>query len=467
MNETALSPLTDTIRPVGLAAFDSLRAEDEPWLAQCYAPPPDFPLMASWRSALIFGDVGSGKTALRLALEREWCLPGAKPSVLLVRWPMTIVPTLELAGMELVLRHVGQLMDVVARTLLQHLDRYPVNWGAMPSWGRNTLTWFVQRHLQGDLAHHVASLEGKVSLEGLALLRDVATASVPDVLYPGTPTPLIIAELVRALQVIGLEGVRVLVAGLEPWVAVDTKHLAEHLEGFLSALALFEHPRFAYTMLLPSALESPLWSAGGVACRRAVPYSLKWDTQMLRAVVELRLAVALEEANFTLEHLGPAEALLGCLKRCGGRSPRGWLEMIRPFIATYLVETEKQGKRKPLTVDQCLAVQERHPPRLFMDLDTGHVTVGWREVAGLQSGQQALLRYLYQHRGQTRRRRDVYRAYLEGTGRKLPAKEFEKDYAGTLDNAIYRLRQAIEPDPAHPVLVVTVKGKGFRLDNAW
>jgi DNA-binding response OmpR family regulator len=88
-------------------------------------------------------------------------------------------------------------------------------------------------------------------------------------------------------------------------------------------------------------------------------------------------------------------------------------------------------------------------------------------VSGLQAGQQALLDYLYRHRGQTCDRRDVYRAYLEGTGRELPAKEFAKDYASALDNAIYRLRQAIEPDPTHPVLVVTVKGEGFRLDNAW
>lgn len=458
---------TDTNPPVGLAALDSLRAEDEPWLAQCYTPPTDFPFMAGWRSALIFGDVGSGKTALRLALEREWCPPGTKPPVLLVHWPLTIAPAPERAGMELVLEHVGQVMDVVARTLLQHLGQYPAGWGAAPSWARNALTWFMQRHFQGDLVHHIASLEGKIPAEGLALLRDAATASVPDVLYPGTPTPLIIAELVKALQVIGLEGVRITVDGLEPWVTADAKRLAGHLEQFLSVLALFEHPRFAYTILLPSALESPLWSAGGVARRRATPHSLKWDTETLRAMIERRLSLALGEVNFTLEQLAPAEALIGWLERCGGRSPRGWLERVRPFVATYLAEIDKQGERKPLTAEQCLAVQERNPPRLSMDLDTGRVTVGWREVTGLQSGQQVLLHYLYQHRGQVCRRRDVYRAYLEGTGREVPDTEFEKYYAGTLDNAIYRLRQAVEPDPAHPVLVVTVKGEGFRLDNAW
>jgi DNA-binding winged helix-turn-helix (wHTH) protein len=467
MQSDSIAGQAATISSLGLVAFDSLRAEDEPWLAWCYVPPADFPLMARWRSALIFGAEGSGKTALRLALEREWCPPGMKPSVLLVRWPLTLALSRELAGTELVMEHVGMVMHVVSRSLLLHLGQHPADWGSASPWAHNTLIWFVQRHFQGDLAHHVASLESQVSEEGLALLRHVATASVTDVLYPAAPTPLILAELVKALQAIGLEGVRITVDGLEPWVATDAERLAAHLEQFLSALALFERPRFTYAMLLPSALESPLWSAGSAARRRADCYSLQWKAEQLRVIVERRLALALGEVDFTLERLGSLEQLIRWLEGCGGRSPRGWLETIRPFLFTYLAESEREGERKPLTEKQCFAVQEWHPPRIFVNLDTGQVTVGWREVTGLQAGQKALLHYLYQHRGQLCRRRDVYRAYLGGTSRELSHKEFAKDYASTLDNAIYRLRQAIEPDPAHPVLVVTVKGEGFRLDNAW
>jgi DNA-binding response OmpR family regulator len=452
---------------LGLTAFDSLQAEQETWLAQCYVPPADFPLMAGWRSALIFGDAGSGKTALRLALERDWHPPGVKPPVLLVHWPVALAPVSERTGTALVLEHVGQIMDVVARALLQHLVRYPEDWGAAPSWVQNTWAWFVQRHWRGDLAHHVASVESQYPAEGLALLRQMALASVPDILYPGTPTPLVIAELVKALEVVGLAGVRIVVDGLEPWVTADARRLAEHLEQFLSALALFEHARFAYAMLLPSVLESPLWSAGGVIRRRADCYTLEWESETLQMIVERRLALALGQTDFALKQLGPAELLLRWLERCAGQSPRGWLQSIRPFLVTYLSHTKREGAREPLTKEQCMTVQDRHPPRIFVDLDSGRVTVGWRAVSGLQAGQQALLYYLYRRRGQTCDRRDVYRAYLEGTGRKLPAQELAKDYASALDNAIYRLRQAIEPDPTNPVLVVTVKGEGFRLDNAW
>ena len=93
--------------------------------------------------------------------------------------------------------------------------------------------------------------------------------------------------------------------------------------------------------------------------------------------------------------------------------------------------------------------------------------MGWREVIGLQLGQRALLEYLYQYRGQLCSREKLYRAYVIALGEKVDDRLFPVDYAGRLDNVVYRVRQVIEPDPANPVLVVTVKGKGYRLDNAW
>jgi hypothetical protein len=42
----------------GIAVFDSLRTEDEPWLLEVFEPPPEFDLISGPRSAIIFGDVG-------------------------------------------------------------------------------------------------------------------------------------------------------------------------------------------------------------------------------------------------------------------------------------------------------------------------------------------------------------------------------------------------------------------------
>jgi len=80
---------------------------------------------------------------------------------------------------------------------------------------------------------------------------------------------------------------------------------------------------------------------------------------------------------------------------------------------------------------------------------------------------------------------------VDGEPRRLPLKEFEllelflrnpgrvltraqlidrvwgSDYVGdtkTLDVHVKRLRAKLEPDPAHPAMLVTVRGLGYKLD---
>ena len=71
MTESTALSATDIQKHLGLEAFDSLRAEYEPWLEHCYVPTAHFHLMVRWRSALAFGKPGSGKTALRLIMEHR------------------------------------------------------------------------------------------------------------------------------------------------------------------------------------------------------------------------------------------------------------------------------------------------------------------------------------------------------------------------------------------------------------
>jgi len=53
----------------GLGVFGTSRAEDEPWLSACFIPPPEFERVTAQRSVIIFGDPGSGKTALYRELQ--------------------------------------------------------------------------------------------------------------------------------------------------------------------------------------------------------------------------------------------------------------------------------------------------------------------------------------------------------------------------------------------------------------
>jgi len=454
---------------LGLSAFDSLQAEYEPWLAQCYVPPPNFALMARWRSMLVFGDAGAGKTALRLALERTWAPPEAKPTALVAHWPFTLVEDASLTGTRLVRAYTAQALDAVARALMHHLTQFPPNWGQLPGWVRNALGWFAQTFFLGDLGQHLEPLQSEYGGEQVSRLQEALLRPALDVLPPSSPIPLVIAEVAKAVQALGLEGVRVTVDGLEPWYEADRTLLADQLESFLNALALFEHPRFAYAIFVPSELDSSDWSPGSVVRRRVDVYRLKWDALALETMMERRLALALGETAFPLSRLGPPERLRRWLRGCGGYSARGWLATLRPFVARFLAKAEEGGRREPLTDEECVRVETESPPRLFIDPDTDQVLVGWRQVEGLQPAQLALLKYLYQQRGRLCPRETVLRYYLQTTGElhRLEPGQARYSAEGLLDQAMYRLRQAIEPDPANPIFVITEKQRGFRLQNAW
>ena len=74
----------------GLAAFETLRAESEPWLAECYVPPADFELMAGASSAVVFGAAGSGKTALYDRLRNVLMPTDQLPARLVCEWVPTV-----------------------------------------------------------------------------------------------------------------------------------------------------------------------------------------------------------------------------------------------------------------------------------------------------------------------------------------------------------------------------------------
>lgn len=451
-------------------AFENLRAEDEPWLAECYVPPPDFSVMASWRSVLIFGESGMGNTALRLALERRVAPADQPPSVLLAHWPLTtwVAPSAE--GTSLVSEHHRMALDAVARALVEYLGRYPNTWGSAPGWAQKTLVWFIHRYFKGDLAHMVELLCEEGNPDGCALLRAILTSSVWDILPPDAAPMLVVAELVKGLEKLGLNGVWVLVADVEPWLQVDADRLVTTFHAYLTTLALFEHPRFAYKMFLPEALEASLGKAGGIVRHRMETFNLRWQWQpsVLQTMVEKRLAWALGRPGFTLADLCELPNLSSWLQRCASYSPRGWLQFTRPFLSAYLAANEGSDTPKPLTQKACREIQRRHPPRLYLDEETGRVTVGLRTIENLAPGTYALLRHLYRHRGKVCSWRELYRVYVEAYPDSVADPDARRaEYAGTLDTALWRLRQEIEPDPKLRLLIVTVKQAGVRLDNAW
>jgi DNA-binding winged helix-turn-helix (wHTH) protein len=106
---------------------------------------------------------------------------------------------------------------------------------------------------------------------------------------------------------------------------------------------------------------------------------------------------------------------------------------------------------------------------LNVDLRTGAVYLGYREVIKLGDMERNFLRYLYEHYPSICPRADLYYKVHEGLEH-VPAigdKRWvsPKTWGGNVDTILWRIRQAIEPNPANPKYVITEKRQGVRLDN--
>jgi len=106
-------------------------------------------------------------------------------------------------------------------------------------------------------------------------------------------------------------------------------------------------------------------------------------------------------------------------------------------------------------------------------LDRVHrrVQVGERVSKELTEQQFALFEYMYNRAGDICTRSELhFLADLKLIHEPVigeAAYESPNDYSGQLETAIWRLREALEPDPKHPFFIVTMKGKGYRLENAF
>ncbi|MGD8627049.1 MAG: hypothetical protein PVJ34_21115 [Anaerolineae bacterium] len=461
MNASGETPSALVTPDQVLEPFDPLRAEEESFLAGCYVQPRAFSMITGSRSALIVGESGSGKTALCQAIERHLCPPDEKPAYLVGRWTLPIPQDAQVEGTNLVWTQFAQIMDLIARALIRHLVIYPEDWQGAEEWVQDTLHWFLNRYLTVDLAHLARSLQDGTE-EGRGLVHDLATRPVVEVLREEASPDFVAAELMKAVEAMGLQGVTILVDGVERWL-VDRPRLALSLTAFLSTLTLFEKPGFSYKFLLPADLEGSLRSAGAVIRTRVDWYRLEWTEAELQEMVERRLAYALRVESFSLDRLAPVDKLLAWLRGCGGESPRGWLHTVRPFLDAYI-----RGGGKKLSEARFLDLQAEYPPRLAREPLTGQFVVGSRLLPPLSEGLDAVLNYLYDRRGRVCPRSRLYQAYMNAN---YPDREQEErlrpsDYRGTMDTVLWRLRQEVEPDPANPIFLITVKGRGVRLENA-
>jgi hypothetical protein len=454
--------MTSGPSPVGLIAFDSLRAEDEPWLDRCYVPPPNFDLIAGARSALVFGAPGSGKTALFRALRARFKAQEdeeGSPFSLTVDWrpaPMdSKIPGSTAARLQLL-----QVFAACAEELLAHLARWPQSFFEAPRDAQETLVWFINRYLGADSPRQVDLYLSRADEPNRSRLHAVLSRRVINDWLAAAKLDLIINEFIKALRQIGPKQVYVLVN----FDAIGGSEQVERgLRAFFSSLTLFENPYFVYKIVLPMRLQDSLTSAGGVRRRRLRTHVLSWHIEDLVAIVLERAAVAIGRSVEALTEICEDEQIREWLARTGGDLPRGWLECIAPLVAQWL------RRDRPISEREWHTIRARSAPSLVVDLETGEVTVGWRRITDLPEVPLSLLCYLSQHRERVCTRRELYHcAYLPARYPDIDLDEHREypadDYDSVLDTAISRLRGRIEPDPGSPVYVITERGRGYRLE---
>lgn len=453
----------------GMAVFGAQRAEDEPWLAHCFVPPNNFASLRQHRSLVVFGRSGSGKTALCRALQEQSHTNEGKPARLLVNWKPSPVKPAETAGSGWVYQQVAQVFDACAYALLQHLARYPADFRQVPEWAQSRLTWFVHNYLQGEINARLGPLLANPT-ENEEALQDILNAVPGDILHQDAAPDQVMAELISALRPLQLDGVWIMSDELEGWLQTDQEGLANGLKAFLSTLSLFERAGLAYKLFVPSRLEPTLSRVSGVLRRRVDAYHLRWTASELRRIVNARLALALGQPAFTLRELCQAAGLDSWLEKTGADLPREWLDQVEPLLRHYL----EQPSRQPLTEDTWQEIRRQRPPRLYLGMEGRRIMVGGREISleDIPAKGYEMLLYLYERGGQVVGKDELYfRVYrgLDYTPRSAADEMYEapKEYDNLIDTNIWRLRQAIEPNPKEPVLLITIRGHGLRLNVRW
>ena len=271
----------------GLLAFETLRAESEPWLAECYVPPADFELIAGMSSAVVFGAAGSGKTALYDHL-CAWLMPVDQPPTRLVCEWTPDAHADQTASSDTAVAEWNQILRELAIALVKHVARWPEGYRQAKDWVKRTLYWLMHKALAREFDRIVAEHSTEIPPEGKAALRDLTKGKANNFL-DDAPAKSVEAELVKVLREIGLSGVCVLV-GPETFAGGDAP--SQNLIAFLSTLSFFETDDFAFKFVFPAHFEPSLSAAGAMSTRRIAVHYLHWQSDELAFMVEERLKLA-------------------------------------------------------------------------------------------------------------------------------------------------------------------------------
>ena len=444
-------------------ALDWLRAENETaWLSSVYVEPPKFTAMLNTPSIVIYGDPGSGKTALAnefVTRARQRPIPP-----LVLQWQPEF-PLPDKKGSEAAVDFLEQILAESARVLARGISRNPGIYQNACEADKNSARQVLSSFLGPESESLLSRLVSEASPDGIAVITQLLRQDT-ETWRPGTTLTYKINMLVEAVRGLRMSGVWIMVDNLDPWLQVDAERFAAYLLDLFSYLAMFENKGFAMKVFAPTSLRSVLVKSSGEERRRVATGELTWPERELFLIAEKRLDAIFGVRGSGLSGLCKDDRFKVWLAKCSGRSPRGWLELLQ-LIREAQVEVAPD---RPLTEDEWVSAWRRSPPRLYVDPQSKRVFIGHGEITDIQPAGLQLLVFLLKQPEKRATKAAIY--YKNNKGLDCEPREGDKnwEYRYTweriVDTTINRLRAVIEPDPQKPIYLISERGKGFiKLEN--
>ncbi|MEW5761685.1 MAG: winged helix-turn-helix domain-containing protein [Bacillota bacterium] len=219
---------------------------------------------------------------------------------------------------------------------------------------------------------------------------------------------------------------------LETALAANHKVLCCVRKSLAGHLAM-RYVRSSQRPIFVSARELKWWYEGMMRGAQWLPRRAVAETSSTKPAA----VTMIEDSSY----VGPASVLAAAGRVNGKRSG------VPGFYFCFLAVTDHAGLALLTDTASCLDLR----PALYMDRDSWNVSVQGRRIQ-LSPAEFAILWRLARHPG-----RVVSREELSGWAFGDPAG------TGSVAAHIYKLRRKIEVDPAHPTLIKTVRGLGYRL----
>jgi hypothetical protein len=272
---------------------------------------------------------------------------------------------------------------------------------------------------------------------------------------------MLFRQLVEVIQSTGIQAIYILVDRVEETelFAADTSVVADMLAPLLGELALIEVAGAAFKFFLPREVAHLLAMRPQIRTDRILFYELRWEDSALRELLHQRLISFSDGRIIDLGQLCEPDLATTIETELIFRALQTPRMLLRLAEALILAHCQQAGEALYLTRADwqaaCRGYEQNaqltpllYPPLIIRPAEQ-KVVIGERSVR-LTDTPFALLN-----------------ALAEQSGQVIPQRQLLK-IAGSADalrKAVERLRKEIEPNPKAPVYLVTVRGKGLRLDH--